>query len=667
MRKWIIACLVGTIWLILGVVVWVVASPCSHPLDQETAAVITSPRDNDVLRGRIEIIGWADDPDFWRYELHFAHEQVEGNWVSVEGIVYHQPVINRRLGRWDTTLIPNGRYRLRLRVVRRDGNYQDVYANGLRVANGEPTETPTPWPISTTAVTPAPATRFPAVIIEQKMPKTPTPRPWGGAGPDPVRLSPNIDGAASAWFADVAVDSQGGVHVVWDGAMAPRGPSDPGTGFVFYTVRRDGKWLEPGDIALHLWTRTSRPSIAVDGADRLHLLFRDAPVYYMQALAADAWSVQAWGLRRQVSGSGNTYISDLAVDHEGVIHTVWSEWVPVELAQEEIFLQERSAYLADVFYRRSEDGGRTWGRTTNLSQTPNVGSGQVQIKADAVGGLHVAWIEGRDQHSGEGQPEAVWYLRSPDGGKTWSRAVTFREPNGDNSQVVVGLDSESGVLLAWRSLSFPRLHYTWSTDRGETWTVPHSVPEFYARRWGNPYDAYDMATDALGHIHLVAVGALERPARHVESPLGLYHLLWDGDRWSYPESIAWYPEPPESPEYPRLAVGQGRRLHVVWFVRPKGPFSQDDLQVWYGERALGLPEATPVPTWTPMAVPTSPMPALSPEPPLPTPAPQQDASARSLVENLYTEADELEMLGTAALAVLAVLVATGIARLSRRR
>jgi len=149
MRKWITACLVGTIWLILGIVVWVVASPCSHPLDQETAAVITSLRDNDVLRGRIEIIGWADDPDFWRYELHFAHEPVEGNWVSVEGIVYHQPVINRRLGRWDTTLVPNGRYRLRLRVVRRDGNYQDVYANGLRVANGLPTEARTPRPTST--------------------------------------------------------------------------------------------------------------------------------------------------------------------------------------------------------------------------------------------------------------------------------------------------------------------------------------------------------------------------------------------------------------------------------------------------------------------------------------------------------------------------------------
>ena len=484
-------------------------------------------------------------------------------------------------------------------------------------------------------------------------------RAQGRGWTPPVQLSTNTP---SSWFADVAVDSRGNVHVVWDSGYPPEGPNDPGTGVTMYAVRRDGEWSEPNDIALHLATALSRPAIVVDGADRLHMIYLGrGGVRYQQAPAADAWSAQAWRVSHFVGGLSIAYLPDLAVDDRGVVHAVWEEWIPVELSPEEIFFQQRSPYLADIFYRRSEDGGWHWGEPVDLSHTPNVGSGRVHIAADRLGGVHVSWDEGWDRIANEGDPQVGAYARSLDGGVTWSEPLVFSDTEDAYAQMTVGTDNGTGVLLVWRTLVSNRILYAWSADRGETWSEPRPIPGIYARGWASPFDAYDMATDGLGNIHLVAVGGPEEPGPH--SPVALYHLTWNGERWSAPEVVAWYPGP-ENPEYPRIAVGGGDRLHVVWFTRPEG-VSSAGVQVFYSERALGL-AVTPVPTWTPVPTPTStptPLPASAFSP---TPTPHPDVYTPSPVEDLYTESDDLKILSAALFPVLLMVVGIAVRRLRRR-
>jgi hypothetical protein len=363
-----------------------------------------------------------------------------------------------------------------------------------------------------------------------------------------------------------------------------------------------------------------------------------------------------------VSGLNLTYIPDVAVDEQGRVHVAWAEWVPVDLSPEEIFLQQRSPYLADIFYRRSPDGGKRWEPAVNLSKTSNVGSARVHIALDRKGGVHVAWDEGWDRNSLEGDPEAVAYARSLDGGETWSEPLVFTSPVDAYAQMTVETDAAEGVLLVWRTLVSNRLLYAWSTDRGATFSTPRPIPGVYARWWMSPFDAYDMATDGVGNIHLVAVGSSTVPTP--TSPLALYHLTWDGEEWAYPEVIAWYPGP-ENPEYPRIAVEGGRRLHVVWFTRPEG-IASAGVQVWYSERDLGL-EVTPEPTWTPTATPAPPSPTPSPLPPPPLPTPMPEAIAPSPVLSLYTENDEVMLLGMALLPVLLLVAVFGGVILGRRR
>lgn len=139
---------------------------------------ITSPRDRASVRGKVPIEGSAHGPQFQKYEIHFGPEPNPGDqWTPIAGSPFTVPVVQGRLGLWDTTLIPDGVYSLRLRVVRLDGNYDEYFVRGIQVTNTRPTETPIPSPTPTSAApteTPAPT---PTIVVWVPTVASPTPRP----------------------------------------------------------------------------------------------------------------------------------------------------------------------------------------------------------------------------------------------------------------------------------------------------------------------------------------------------------------------------------------------------------------------------------------------------------------------------------------------------------
>jgi hypothetical protein len=126
----------------------------------------------------VPIEGSATHTEFQKYEIHFGPEPNPGDqWTSIGGSPFLVPVVQGRLGLWDTTIIPDGIYSLRLRIVRLDGNYDEYFVRGIQVANTRPTETPTPRPTPTPSGptdTPAPT---PTVVIAVPTVPSPTPKP----------------------------------------------------------------------------------------------------------------------------------------------------------------------------------------------------------------------------------------------------------------------------------------------------------------------------------------------------------------------------------------------------------------------------------------------------------------------------------------------------------
>lgn len=186
------------------------------PVVQESMAQaqgqITSPRDRAAVRGLVPVEGIANHPQFQKYEVHFGPEPNPGDqWAPVGASPFGVPVVQGRLALWDTTVIPDGVYSLRLRVVRLDGNYDEYFVRGIQVSNTRPTDTPTPAASPTSALptlTPSPT---PTVVIGVPTVASPTPRPTSTplptapptATPEPLDLPvqfQSVSGAA-CWAA----------------------------------------------------------------------------------------------------------------------------------------------------------------------------------------------------------------------------------------------------------------------------------------------------------------------------------------------------------------------------------------------------------------------------------------------------------------------------------
>jgi hypothetical protein len=153
------------------------ALPVRAALAQPTGQ-ITSPRDRAAVRGLVPIEGSATHPDFQKYEIHYGPQPNPGDqWTPIQGSPFTVPVVQGRLGLWDTTIIPDGLYSLRLRVVRLDGNYEEYFVRSIQVSNTRPTETPTPRATPTSAAPTDTPQATATVVIAVPTVLSPTPRP----------------------------------------------------------------------------------------------------------------------------------------------------------------------------------------------------------------------------------------------------------------------------------------------------------------------------------------------------------------------------------------------------------------------------------------------------------------------------------------------------------
>lgn len=148
MRGWLFAVVVG-LALIPSVVM----------AQGATSPVISAPTAGQILRGQVSITGTTDIPNFASAELDFAYaSDSTGSWFLIQ--TFSQPVANSAISTWDTTLISDGEYVLRLRVTLQDGSTQDATVT-VKVQNQAPpptvTLTITPVIISTPAFTPQPS------------------------------------------------------------------------------------------------------------------------------------------------------------------------------------------------------------------------------------------------------------------------------------------------------------------------------------------------------------------------------------------------------------------------------------------------------------------------------------------------------------------------------
>ena len=117
----------------------------------------------------------------------------------------------------------------------------------------------------------------------------------------------------------------------------------------------------------------------------------------------------------------------------------------------------------EIYYKRSIDGGTTWGIDTRLTYNP----GTQCAPGIALSGsyVHVVW---RDNRHGDAE---VYYNRSTDGGTTWGDDTRLTDTLSVDVWFPSVAVSDSNVHVVWDDARHgnEEVYYKRSTDGGITW------------------------------------------------------------------------------------------------------------------------------------------------------------------------------------------------------
>src|SRR5579885_2094292 len=150
----------------------------------------------------------------------------------------------------------------------------------------------------------------------------------------------------------------------------------------------------------------------------------------------------------------------IGADANGHIHVVYQ----AELKDSDI---------EHVFYRRSDDHGKTWTEPKDISQIKDGAASHARIAIEKDGAVDVVWL---DTIPGEKEND-VFFVRSADGGKTWGTPIDVSCTPGASSEPCIAVGPDGNVHVAWVDgpAKSAEIFYAVSDDHGSSWSKGYDV------------------------------------------------------------------------------------------------------------------------------------------------------------------------------------------------
>jgi len=332
-------------------------------------------------------------------------------------------------------------------------------------------------------------------------------------------------------------------------------------GLLFLAHAAGAQWTAPKRLT---WTSGSseNPELAVDIYGYVHVVWWDAtPGHYEIYYAKSSDGGSNWTSARRLTWTGGSSIPDVAVDSLGQVHVVWVGG---------------TSENAEIFYKKSPDGGETWTANKRLTWT----SGQSLMPAIAVSAfdvLHVAWSDNTSLNY------EIYFRKSTDGGTSWmaNKRLTWTEDSSYIGDMVV--DSAGNPHIIWEDLSPYEIFHKMGINEGLTWATSQRLT------WNSGGSGWpSVAAESAGHIHVVWEDLTPGNSEifYKRSPnLGL--------SWAAHQRLTWNSS---QSRYPAVAADSDGNVHVVWQDDTSGDFeiycrkSSDGGSSWAASQRL---------TWTP--------------------------------------------------------------------
>ncbi|HEY9760346.1 MAG TPA: sialidase family protein [Oculatellaceae cyanobacterium] len=214
---------------------------------------------------------------------------------------------------------------------------------------------------------------------------------------------------------------------------------------------------------------------------------------------------------------------------------------------------------SDVFITESEDGGKTWSAPVQISEALGRSS-HPSLFVEKSGALDVAWS------SGDGDPD-VYFSRSTDGGKTWAKPVDVSNTPGSSTEPALAASSDGTLHMVWCDTSKGArnkdVYYSYSKDLGKTWGKDPLQPAEDISNTPGVSSEPQVVVDDEDSVHVAWTDSTPGQTR----PDIFYSSLSAGSnssgngKWTKPVDLS---DNTRISSHPGIATGPNGKVYLVW-------------------------------------------------------------------------------------------------------
>jgi ribosomal protein L31 len=223
----------------------------------------------------------------------------------------------------------------------------------------------------------------------------------------------------------------------------------------------------------------------------------------------------------------------------GQIHVVWYDSTPGNY---------------EIFYKRSTNGGETWGSVKRLTWNKDASS-YPAIAVDSSNTIHTIW---HDYTPGNWE---IYYKRSTDGGVSWGKIRRLTWSSNESCRPAIAIDSSDNIHAVWydASVGDDKIYYKRSTNGGVTWDSTKRLT-WNAANSNTPA----IAVDSSNGIHLSWIDYTPGNAEIFYKRSTNNGVTWESTKrltWNTGNSVS-----------PAIAVDLSDTIHIFWQDKTPGNY-----------------------------------------------------------------------------------------------
>ena len=396
----------------------------------------------------------------------------------------------------------------------------------------------------------------------------------------------------------ITADSLGNVYVGWVDYSLYAGSGGDMDIFYKYWNSTTSAWTTTEVVSTESTSVSTNPSIAVDSARNVHISWEDTTVYGVSGFDSDIfykyWNASSsmWTMTEIVSteSTDSSKRPSIAVDSAANIHVVWNDRTDyAECGVDE-----------DIFYKCWNSTTSTWTMTEVVSNDSTSVSSFPSIAVDSAANIHVVWND-QTNYTGSGVDYDIFYKCWNSTTSLWTTLEVVSTESSDKSWLpTIAVDILNNVHVAWTDYTnFAYCGYDqdifykcWNTSTS-SWTTTEVVStQSSFTSWSQK-----IAVDSVGNVHIAWQDETNYAGCGVDEDI--FYKCWNTTTSSWTITEVLSPESSKNCYGPSLCVDSLDKVHISWCDETNYLGSGNDWDIIY-RRSSEFPIVTELTTKLPL-------------------------------------------------------------------